>query len=157
MLLSNVYVVQQQQQEPNGSTARLPAHKRCVALNPYLLRILGQMRLRARRLRPALTIVYATVTGTTRGYAQRLAKMLSSACAVEIMSAEDYAPASLARTTVVVQMTSTYGSGAPPTSARKWLAYLSSAEAKQVRSAALGAQNGATCPVFQTHYARSHG
>ena len=107
-----------------------------VALNVYVLRLLGRMRLKVRRKRPNIVIVFATVTGTTRDYAFRLANLLSAAFAVEVMNAEEYATAPLTDAAVVLQLTSTYGSGAPPTTARKWLKFVTSAEGKSVRHCA---------------------
>ena len=114
-----------------ASEARVQACRR-LFFNPYLVRFLGLARRIARRLRPPLVIAYATVTGTTRNYALRLANLLSSSFAVELMNVEEYSSEALKRAAAVVQLTSTYGSGAPPTTARKWLTYLTTTEAKQV-------------------------
>ena len=113
------------------SEARVQACRR-LFMNPYLVRFLGLARRIARRLRPPLVIAFATVTGNTRNYALRLANLLASSFAGELMNVEEYSSESLKRAAAVVQLTSTYGSGAPPTAARKWLTYLTTSEAKQV-------------------------
>ena len=117
----------------SGSSAERVDMCRRLFFNRYLWRFLGMARRSAHRLRAPLVIAYATVTGTTRNYAQRLAKLLSASFAVELMNVEEFSCEPLKRAAAVVQLTSTYGSGAPPTTARKWLTYLTTAEAKEVR------------------------
>lgn len=116
------------------SSAHRMSACRPFLFNPYVVRFLGWVRLRALRRRPALVVAYATVSGNTRNYAVRLATLLSAAFAVELMNVEEYSTAALKSAAVVVQLTSTYGSGAPPTTARKWLTYLTTTEAKQART-----------------------
>ncbi|KAG2495440.1 hypothetical protein HYH03_006386 [Edaphochlamys debaryana] len=78
--------------------------------------------------RPRVLIAYASVTGTTAKYAAAVAQVLSGPLAVTLLNMEDFEPdgwsEALARSQLVVLMLSTYGPGAPPSTAGKFLAWM---------------------------------
>ncbi|KAG2495439.1 hypothetical protein HYH03_006385 [Edaphochlamys debaryana] len=78
--------------------------------------------------RPRIVIAYASVTGTTAKYAAAVAQVLSGPLAVTLLNMEDFEPdgwsEALARSQLVVLMLSTYGPGAPPSTAGKFLAWM---------------------------------
>ncbi|KAG2438015.1 hypothetical protein HXX76_005629 [Chlamydomonas incerta] len=73
-------------------------------------------------------IAYASVTGTTAKYAQSIAGVLSGPLSVKVMDMEDFEPDSwrehIKAATLVVLALSTYGPGAPPSTAGKFMAWL---------------------------------
>ena len=123
---------------------------RFLPFNPYVARFLGIMRRTARLLRPNLVILFSSVTGTTRQYAHRLAALLTDAFTVTVMDVRSFKTGPLRNAEAVVQMTSTWGAGAAPPTARAWLAYLNTAEARE----ALGGKPWATIGFGQKQYPR---
>jgi hypothetical protein len=115
-----------------GSRARGASKVKAVCFNPYVVRFLGICKRVKRLLRPKIAIVYASVTGHVKQYAYRLANLLADAFEVAIMPSDDFKIVPLEQAEAVIQMTSTWGAGAAPPCARPWLAFLNTAEAREV-------------------------
>ena len=105
-----------------------------MCFNPYVALFIGKMRRAARMLRPDIVIVYASVTGLVRQYAYRLAALLGEAFDVTLMPTDAFKVGPLEKAEAVIQMTSTWGAGSAPPMARGWLAYLNTADAREVRT-----------------------
>lgn len=120
-------------QDARQATRRSTKPLKALPFNVYVARFLGRMKRVARFVKPNLVIVYSSVTGNTRAYAYRLASLLAPAFTVTMMTAAAFETKPLVDAEAVVQMTSTWGAGAPPPSARPWLSYLATAEAREVR------------------------
>lgn len=89
---------------------------------------------------PVVALIYASVTGNTQQYAENVATLLSQtgALSVNILNTEEFDADSwmvlISRAKCVVLMSSTYGPGAPPSSANKFITWLQSGsgEAEEV-------------------------
>ncbi|KXZ51520.1 hypothetical protein GPECTOR_12g483 [Gonium pectorale] len=73
-------------------------------------------------------VAYASVTGTTAKYAEAVARVLNGPFAVSLNNMEEFEPDSwserISTSRFMLLMTSTYGPGAPPSTANKFVAWL---------------------------------
>lgn len=77
-----------------------------------------------------VVLIYATVTGTTQQFALKAASVLGEGADVTVLNVEDFEPdawgKAISESKAVVVMLSTYGPGAPPGTASKFIAWLQS-------------------------------
>eukprot|EP00898_Chlorokybus_atmophyticus_P001881 jgi/Chlat1/2694/Chrsp180S02868 len=95
--------------------------------NPYVMKMLSRLRSHSTHVKPRILVVYATVSGTAKEYAVRTARRLKTHFQVltvdaEAFHAEEHHPKFFHLT---LALTSTYGSGAPPSAAFRFLKWLS--------------------------------
>eukprot|EP00026_Physarum_polycephalum_P000479 Phypoly_transcript_00480.p1 GENE.Phypoly_transcript_00480~~Phypoly_transcript_00480.p1 ORF type:complete len:1057 (-),score=141.02 Phypoly_transcript_00480:1379-4549(-) len=76
--------------------------------------LLGKFMAVAYGRRHQVKVLYATETGNSERYAQRLAKFLSRVAAVTVVNMENYDFTQMEKEEVVILVASTFGSGDPP-------------------------------------------
>lgn len=92
--------------------------------------LVGSVMVSSQRQRASVLVCHASVTGTAALGAARLRRLLADAFVVSSLSLADFTPAvhasRFASTSLVLFVTSTYGSGAPPPDAGRFLAWAAS-------------------------------
>eukprot|EP00899_Mesostigma_viride_P019797 jgi/Mesvir1/27819/Mv07497-RA.2 len=104
-----------------------------VLSNLPLMMGLGKMLRRLKADKVKIVLLYSTVTNTAKNYALRTQNTLKSHFDIRVVSTEDFTDEVIQRDMIIVYMLCTYGSGAPPASARKFLSYLTSTHASRLQ------------------------
>jgi sulfite reductase alpha subunit-like flavoprotein len=80
--------------------------------------------------KPTIFICYASVTGNTQSYINSVAQVLSGCCSLQVVVQDleefegDSWSEAMAAAALIVVATSTYGPGAPPGTAAKFISWL---------------------------------
>lgn len=86
-----------------------------------MVRDAGRMMKKVLSRRVKATILYATETGCSKSYAHIVKDLFDRAFASSVYCMEDYNKANLEQEQLVLVVTSTFGSGDPPSNGEVWL------------------------------------
>ena len=86
-----------------------------------MVRDAGRMMRKVLSRRVKATILYATETGCSKSYASMVKDLFDRAFACTIHCMEDYNKANLEQEQLMLIVTSTFGSGDPPSNGEVWL------------------------------------
>ncbi|XP_022086343.1 nitric oxide synthase, brain-like isoform X1 [Acanthaster planci] len=99
------------------------------------VRFVARLMIRALSKRFKATILYATETGRSKNYAERIHRMFSTAFHAKVLCMNEYDVANLEQEALLLVVASTFGNGDPPENGQSFARYIMEKAKKEERKA----------------------
>ncbi|KAK9824802.1 hypothetical protein WJX74_009932 [Apatococcus lobatus] len=98
-----------------------------IQLNPFFAKWVGRIKMRTSVQRPRCLVLYATVSGNSKQFSSRAVRIMRKQWQMKLFNLEDFNSQTMIQWPqfdIIMLITSTYGSGAAPGSANRFLKWL---------------------------------